>query len=103
MSASNPDSGLTAHLIYVSSVSSLREGAESCSCYSCQLQGCLLSVSHRHFSGHYIMNFTFRSMGILSSCVPMHHICACCSQRSEGGVGSSGTRVRDGRELPCGG
>jgi hypothetical protein len=38
---------------------------------------------------------------VLPVYVYMHHMCACCLWRPEEGIGSSGTGVADGCELPC--
>lgn len=43
----------------------------------------------------------FIYLSILSACLYMHHVCAWCPVRSEGGVGSPQTGVTDGWP-PCG-
>lgn len=45
----------------------------------------------------------FMCMNVLPLCLYVHYMLTWCPQRSEEGVGSSGTRVIDGFELPCGG
>lgn len=48
------------------------------------------------FSSFY---FYFTYMGILLTCMSVHHVCAQCLRRSEEGVGCPGTGVTNSREL----
>ena len=41
-------------------------------------------------------------MGVVSACMFVYHVSACCSQRQDEGVRSPGTGVIDGYEPPCG-
>lgn len=41
-------------------------------------------------------------MGVLSATLSVHHVCASCLQRPEGGIGSPETAATDGCDPPCG-
>lgn len=48
------------------------------------------------------LEFCFMCISVLPACMSMHHVRAWCPQRSDEAIGSPGTGVTDGCELPRG-